>query len=221
MAAKKFDAMLAGVLTLSVDQQLAIISAITANLQSSLGAAKPAAKLAAKLAAKPAKAAKAKVVAVDDEEDEPKSREIPPHLKYYRDWNAHVLTDAKKNGWDSFEMKVTKHGKSEMVEMNASEEDDEGVHVFAETHTQFTHSHAMSLGAKYKRDNHLLWQAWIKSNPLPETKPKVAKPAKAEAAKAETDASEAAKPKAAKPKTVKSKKAAEAAADADMVLADD
>ena len=71
-----------------------------------------------------------------------------------REWVVFVGNDARANGWPAFPAKVTTKDKvtglktTSMQEMPASEEKDDGVHVFPDG-TAFNHKHAMSLSKSY------------------------------------------------------------------------
>ena len=91
----------------------------------------------------------------------PKGR-VPDQLRKPREWVNYVKADAITNGWPSYTMHQTRKNKEtgekeeEEIEMPASEENAEGVHVFEGTITEqapkgraFTHKDAMSLSAVY------------------------------------------------------------------------
>ena len=91
----------------------------------------------------------------------PKGR-VPDQLRKPREWVNHVKADAIANGWPSYTMhqarknKETGEKEEEEIEMPASEQNAEGVHVFEGSITEklpkgraFTHKDAMSLSAVY------------------------------------------------------------------------
>ena len=87
---------------------------------------------------------------------------VPDQLRKPREWVNHVKADAIANGWPSYTMhqarknKETGEKEEEEIEMPASEQNAEGVHVFEGSITEklpkgraFTHKDAMSLSAVY------------------------------------------------------------------------
>ena len=88
--------------------------------------------------------------------------QVPPQLRKPRKWVEHVLHDAQTNGWPAYTVhqarknKETGEKEEEEIEMPASEQNEDGVHVFEGSITEkapkgkpFIHKDAMSLSKQY------------------------------------------------------------------------
>lgn len=88
--------------------------------------------------------------------------QVPPQLRKPRKWVEYVLADARQNGWESFTVHQTRKNKEtgekeeEEIVMPGSEENEDGVHVFAGSINEktqkgkmFIQKDAMSLSKQY------------------------------------------------------------------------
>ena len=88
--------------------------------------------------------------------------QVPPQLRKPRKWVEYVLADARKNGWSSYTVHQTRKNKEtgekeeEEIEMPGSEENADGVHIFAGSINEktqkgkmFIQKDAMSLSKQY------------------------------------------------------------------------
>jgi len=125
---------------------------------------------------------------------------LNPGLAEFGAFGRFVYKQAKENGWEAFEAKAGEQvnaetGKKEKIvqEMPASICRD-GVHVYPNGQN-FTTAHGNSLAAKYKADNHPIYQEWKASYvaaELPEKEAPAVVRVSAAAASAEKQAKEAA-----------------------------
>jgi hypothetical protein len=159
-----FEAMLAAINDLSVEQLSKL--ALTGNTRLF--------KLINSGAVKAKKTKKVAAAAAADEDGEEKVRKASPGLDYNRAWVAYCRWLAGQRGWGAFEKTVGKKGQASYKQvMAASVLREDGVYVFADTGKELSPSDAMSLAKHWKDSDDEIWKAYVASNPQPVSQPKV------------------------------------------------